>query len=352
MRYVISTILCTLLALISCFASANERPDPLVALGEVEQAEIAEQMWVPGTVVSRFDSRLTTEVSGVVKRIAEVGERFKKGDTILLLDDAFLQLEKQQASASIKSFDTRVTLLERQLIRLEKLGKNASLDALEAKEAELMMAKQELEQAKITFQRIALQLEKTQLVAPFDGTIVERYKQVGEFSQTNAPAVRLVSLDDLEVRANAPLSHTQFNQVGDDVFIANKEGRFSSKVRALVPVGDELSRTMEVRVSLSDRSLPIGTAVRVSLASSAKHNALTVHRDALILRQDKVYVNVVQDDLTVKQVTVTPGSGFNELIEVKGELTLGAKVAIRGSEMLRDGAKVRVKSTDNLVALR
>lgn len=352
MRYVISTIICAVLTLLSCFATANERPDPLVALSDVEQAEIAEQMWVPGTVVSRFDSRLTTEVSGVVKRIAEVGERFKKGDTILLLDDAFLQLEKQQASASIKSFSTRVSLLERQLTRIEKLGKNASLDALEAKEAELMMAMQELEQAKISLQRIVLQLDKTKLIAPFDGTIVERYKQVGEFSQTNSPAVRLVSLDDLEVRANAPLSHTQFNKVGDSVLIANKDMRFSSTLRALVPVGDELSRTMEVRASLTEQSLPIGSAVRVSLASSAKHNALTVHRDALILRQDKVYVNVVTDDLTVKQVTVVPGSGFNDFIEVKGELVLGEKVAIRGSEMLKEGAKVRVKSSEQLFAVR
>ena len=344
--------ICLLIAFFTCLLSANERPDPLVAVSDVEQAEIAEQMWVPGTVVSRFDSRLSTEVSGVVKHVAEVGEHFKQGDTILQLDDAFLQLEKQQAMASTSRLETRVSLLERQLARIEKLGKNASLDALEAKEADLMMAQQELEQAKITTERIALQLEKTKLVAPFDGTIVARYKQVGEFSQTNSPAVRLVSLDNLEVRANAPLTHTQFNRVGDSVVIANKQKRFSSTVRALVPVGDELSRTMEVRIPLSDKNLPIGTAVRVSLASSDKHTALTVHRDALILRQDKVYVNVINDELKVKQVTVTPGSGFNDYIEVKGELALGDKVAVRGSEMLRDGAKVRLKQTESLVALR
>ena len=90
MKYAIHYIFCLLIAFFACLLGANERPAPLVAVSEVEQAEIAEQVWVPGTVVSRFDSRLTTEVSGVVKHIAEVGEHFKQGEIILQLDDAFL----------------------------------------------------------------------------------------------------------------------------------------------------------------------------------------------------------------------------------------------------------------------
>ena len=341
-------------ALVSHNVIANDapkRPAPLVAVSEVEQAEIAEQAWVPGTVVSRFDSRLSTEVAGVVKWVAEVGEEFEKGDVVLKLDDAFLQLELQQANATISRLETRVSLLQKQQQRLTKLGKNAALDALDEKAADLEMAQQELLQAELAVKRIELQLTKTALRAPFSGTVVERYKQVGEYSQLNNATVRLVSMNNLEVKANAPLNHTQFNRIGDTVVVRQKGTQLESKIRALIPVGDERSRTMEVRIALNNHTLPIGSAVRVSLASSESHQALTVHRDALVLRHDKVYVNVIDDELKATQVTVIPGSGFYDYIEVKStQLKAGQKVAVRGSENLRDGATVRLKESKQLTA--
>lgn len=329
---------------VSTYAADTTPPATLVVVSDVEQEQIAEQTWIPGTVVSRFDSRLTTEVSGVIKWVAQVGDKVNQGDVILKLDDAFLQLEQQQADANVSQLKTRVALLKRQQQRLEKLGKNAAQDSLDAKEADLAMAEQDLLQAKISLQRIELQLAKTSLRAPFNGTVVERFKQVGEFSQSSHVALRLVSLQDLEVKANAPLEHNQFNNIGDDVVIWQKSNQIHSTIRALIPVGDERSRTMEVRVDLAGSAVPIGSAVRVSIASSKSHQALTVHRDALILRQDKVYVNVIDEALTNKHVLVTPGSGFYDYIEVSGDLQVGQQVVVRGAENLRDGEKVRFKT--------
>ena len=345
MKLLLNSILLGLcITSVSTIAADAPPPATLVVVSDVEQEQIAEQTWIPGTVVSRFDSRLTTEVSGVIKWVAQVGDKVSKGDVILKLDDAFLQLEQQQADATVSQLKTRVALLKRQQQRLEKLGKNAAQDSLDAKEADLAMAEQDLLQAQISLQRIELQLAKTSLRAPFTGTVVERFKQVGEFSQSSTVALRLVSLQDLEVKANAPLEHNQFNHIGDEVVIWQKSNQIHSTIRALIPVGDERSRTMEVRVDLADHTLPIGSAVRVSIASSESHQALTVHRDALILRQDKVYVNVIDNELNNKQVTVIPGSGFYDYIEVSGDLQVGQQVVIRGAENLRDGEKVRLKT--------
>ena len=345
MKLLLNSILLGLcITSVSTVAADAPPPATLVVVSDVEQEQIAEQTWIPGTVVSRFDSRLTTEVSGVIKWVAQVGDKVNQGDVILKLDDAFLQLEQQQADANVSQLKTRVALLKRQQQRLEKLGKNAAQDSLDAKEADLAMAEQDLLQAKISLQRIELQLAKTSLRAPFTGTVVERFKQVGEFSQSSHVALRLVSLQDLEVKANAPLEHNQFNNIGDEVVIRQKANQIHSTIRALIPVGDERSRTMEVRVDLAGSAVPIGIAVRVSIASSKSHQALTVHRDALILRQDKVYVNVIDNELNNKQVTVTPGSGFYDYIEVTGDLQVGQQVVVRGAENLRDGEKVRLKT--------
>lgn len=340
------------LVLCASVCMANDKPAPLVAVSEVTQAQISEQVWIPGTVVSRYDARLTTEVSGVIKWVAEAGEQFKKGDVLLKIDDAFLQLAHQQAQANKKRLQTRVALYKRQQQRLTKLGDNAALDALDEKAAELDMAEQELVQAKVDLKRIELQITKTALTAPFDGTVVERYKQVGEFSQTSTNALRLVSMNNLEVKANAPLEHNQFNQVNDRVLIKQKSHRIESQIRALIPVGDEQSRTMEMRIKLNDQKLPIGSAVRVSIASSETHQALTVDRDALILRQDQIYVNVIDEALKNRQVNVELGSGFDQYIEVKGALQAGENVAIRGAENLKTGDTVRLMNDKTLTAKR
>jgi multidrug efflux pump subunit AcrA (membrane-fusion protein) len=80
----------------------------------------------------------------------------------------------------------------------------------------------------------------------------------------------------------------------------------------------------------------------VSLPSSAARTAVTVPRDALVLRQNRSYVLRVTRSNTVEELDVTPGVGVDDSVEVRGALSPGDRLVVRGGERLTPGQAVRV----------
>jgi len=80
----------------------------------------------------------------------------------------------------------------------------------------------------------------------------------------------------------------------------------------------------------------------VSLPSAAVHTAVTVPRDVLVIRQNHSYVLRVKRANAVEELDVTPGAGVEDSVEVRGNLSPGDRLVIRGGERLAAGQAVRV----------
>ena len=323
-------------------AAADEAPATKVRVEQAQLQEVAEHIWVPGTVVSRHDARVATEVSGRIRWTAEIGQSFKQGDVLVKLEDELIRLTLMDDQANVKRLSARVGLLKKQLKRLQRIADSTAKDDVDEKSAALAMAEQELAQAEIAVRRARYQLSLTQVKAPFDGTVVERIQQVGEYSQQGSDVLRIVDMNHLEVRVAAPLSAASHVAAGMAVDVRDRRREVVMPVRTLVPVGDDRSRMMELRIDLEPGHWPVGSAVRVGLPNSESHQALTVHRDALVLRKDQIYLFVVDEEHQARRVDVTLGIGFKQFIVVTGELTAGDQVIVRGAERLRPGQKVDV----------
>lgn len=340
-----SAITSGFLILLSAHSHAEEDTKPAVKVS-VEQAvkqDVAEHIWVPGTVVSRNDARLATEVAGRIHHIAEIGDTFKKGDVLVELDDQLIQLALLDEQANVKRLVARVQLLSKQLQRLTKIADNAAVDDVDEKTAALAMARQELARAKIAERRGQYLLSQTRLKAPFDGTVVQRLQQPGEFSTQGGNVLRIVDMNNLEVKVAAPLTSAAHIQSGISVEVKDTIRSVINQVRTLVPVGDDRSRMMELRVSLEPGQWPVGSPVRVGLPNSAFHTAMTVPRDALVLRKNNTYLFVVDEEQLAQRIDVTLGIGVQDYIEVQGDVQEGDRVITRGAERLEAGQKVAVK---------
>jgi len=112
-------------------------------------------------------------------------------------------------------------------------------------------------------------------------------------------------------------------------------------LRAIVPVGDIASRTIEVRLVLPAGAGLVGDAAKVFIPSAQPHNVLAVPRDALVLREDNTYIFKVDKKSQAQRVAVEIGSEEGPLVEVKGMIGPGENVIVRGAERLEAGQKVR-----------
>jgi multidrug efflux pump subunit AcrA (membrane-fusion protein) len=123
------------------------------------------------------------------------------------------------------------------------------------------------------------------------------------------------------------------------------EGRSTiANPRAIVPIGDQLSRTVELRVALNAGDGVVGDAAKVFVPSAIPRDVLAVPRDALVLREDNTYVFKVTQKNVAVRVAVETGSEDGALVEVHGAIAPGERVIVRGAERLEAGQKVRATS--------
>lgn len=324
---------------------AQQEGGPTI-LVEVEKSKselVAEQVWVSGTVISRSDASISSEVAGKVIWIADVGDVVKEGQVLAKIDDKLLSLERKQHAANVLKLESRVRLLERKYDRLSAMlqSNSASQDEFEELESEHEIAIQDLAQAKLDLAQTEHMLSLSEVRAPFTALVVDRMQTEGEYSNIGQQLLRIVDTTNIEVSLRAPLSTIAFVNKGMEVEVKDSARSLQKPVRTLVPVGNELSRMMEIRVALNAEDFPIGGAVRVALPSSEYHKAVTVPRDALVLRESGMYIYTVNEEDVAEQVPVLTGVGAGERIEVIGTVNSNMSVIIRGAERVRAGQKVK-----------
>ncbi|MBV1900800.1 MAG: efflux RND transporter periplasmic adaptor subunit, partial [Kordiimonadaceae bacterium] len=323
-------------------------PPALVEVADAKNEMMAPQIFMPGTIVSRNDSRIAAEITGRVLWVASEGALVEEGDIIAKLDAQIITLNVARNKSQITRLEARVKYEKSNLKRTADLAKtqHVSTSQLEEAESSLIMTEQELEQARIALAQSEINLSRTKVRAPFPGRVVARLAQIGEYATPGRQIIRLVDTQHLEISAQAPVKLA--NILSDNLTVSLRRGTMviDAKIRALVPVGNAISRTMEIRVSIPEGShYVVGSAVQVGLPSSAPEQVVSIPRDALVLRREGTFVFRIKDDNTAERLLVRTGSATGSFVAVKGGITGGDRVVVRGGERLRPGQAVKFKSS-------
>lgn len=348
--------------IVACLLSANlwaqqERPEPPPVLVQVDEARaeaITRLTWVPGTVMSQTDSDIASEVDGRITWVASVGDVIQAGEVLAKIDDTRLQITLNQNKSNILQWHSQVEMLQNRLKRYRNLEaqNNTSRGELEEVVADLENARQELQKAELEKEFTEYQISQSQVKAPFSALVVERLQMPGEYTGVGQNIIRVVNPNQVEVQVKAPLTVLPYIESGMTVSVSDRNNVVSEQVRAIVPVGNEGSRMMELRIQLQPGDFPIGSAVRVAVPSSHQHEGVTIPRDALVLRKSGTYVYQLNQDNEAQQIKVETGVGMGDRIEVFGELDPAGLVVVRGAERLRPGQKVRHEWTDGTLTVK
>jgi RND family efflux transporter MFP subunit len=330
-------------ALATSLASA-QAPESVVELSTVTERGSNSVLRLPGTVISKRDADISAELNGRLNWVAEVGDTVEKGEAVAIIDDHLLKLQLRNNEAQIKRISADIDYNKRQIERLQRLAEqnNMAKSELDLVESRLKMLVQDRTIAEVSRDRTLYDIERTEVSAPFSGIVVSREMTVGEYTSPGAALVRLVDTGELEISVNAPLRVARFNQSGTEVQIESDEQQVLTAIRSVIPVGDSRSRMMEVRIELQSGFWQIGEAVTVELANGVSEVSLSVPRDALVLRNNEVFVYTISEDNKAVKVPVIAGAGRGQNIAISGELFAGDPVVVRGAESLRDGQAVRV----------
>ena len=313
------------------------------------QRTLAPTASITGSVISRDDARIAAEVEGKLLWLAEVGTPVEVGDVVARLEPRLLQVALTQAEASVARLEAELSLRERELERTEELAltQNVSATLLDERRAGRTMVRHQLAEARAQQERARGDLDRTELRAPFAGHVTERLAALGEYVFVGGQVLRLVDTRQREVVLPVPIAQIGFVAAGDSLDVLVGDGSMRSlPVRTVVPVGDEVSRMVEMRLDAAETPWIVGTPVKVSLPSGPAVDTVAVPRDALIERGGSASIFKVAADGTAVQVPADIVTTVGLWVGLGSGVEAGEAVIVRGAERLSPGQSVVATARD------
>ena len=324
------------------FADEEEKAH-LVTVAVAKTEQVSPTIWLPGNVISRQNSPISAEQTGALLWIVDVGTQVEKGQLLATIDNRHLKLQLARQQAQVKQHQADVDYLIKQKARLSTLKQmnNTSVSEFERVIKDLVIASNEVIALDMQVKQTELDIEKTQITAPFSGNISQRFAHIGELITQGRPLVQLVDTTHLDIKISAPLSIASFIKADAKVMVKWQDKLIELPVRTWSQAGDQSSRTFDVRLAADGLTLISGSAVTVSLPKQSSKEATLVPRDALVLREKETFVLTIDDQRQAKKVNVIVGQGVGQWVSILGALGSGDEVIVRGGERLQEGDKVR-----------
>lgn len=243
----------------------------------------------------------------------------------------------------LRSAEEAVRLAEENL-RSARAAKE--LDVLLNQQVEAARAAVRSAQAQVDLAR--KQIEDARIKAPFSGRISGNPAQPGTVLGPGSPVARIVGGEGIYFQGEVPEGKLGFVTVGQtlQVTIDALGGRtFSGRVAAIDPAGQELGRIFRVRITIdqTDPAMKPGMFARGNMVTRRVEDAVVVPRAAIRQDGEKSFVFRAVDNRAVR-TEVGLGISTDGLQQVTG-IPAGAKVVVRGSQAVFDGAKLAIEST-------
>ncbi len=321
-----------------------------------------------GEVRPRTDINLTAEVAGRIVQTSDafvIGGAFVDGDLLVKIEDADYKAAVAGAKARVAQAEEllRREEAESDLARkdYEALGRDTDPSELTLRMPQLAQARAAYAAAKADYSAAMLDLERTEIRAPFDGRVRERSAGVGQFISPGAPIGRIFSTDVAEIRL--PLTDADLAKLGLSIAYVETENDPGPPVVLSASFGGAFHE-WDARIARTDGAidpatrqigaiavvddpygagsddgapLAMGLFVDARIKGRPIENATVLPRTALYGR-DIVYVIKSDDTLEERKVAVV--SADRDTITISGGVASGERVVTSPLRGAKGGDKV------------
>ena len=309
--------------------------DHLVASVAVERAATTSSHERPGSLRHRRQVRLFSQEEG---RITELdvfeGDMVREGEVLVALEDDLLQAELDKTRATLAQAELDVGRLE------DLVSKRAASDA------ELSQARTAVAVARGDVRLLETRLAFTRIPAPFDGVVIERLVEPGDFVSKNTHLLTVADPASLVAEVYASELILPRMKVGDPAQLridALGAAVFQARILRIHPSLEQTSRQGIVELTLEDPppGVKAGQFVRVMLETAAVERLLVPFR-ALRRDRDGEFVWLITDQDQASRRKVRSGLQMADRIEILEGLAPGDRIVTRGFLGLSEGKTVKV----------
>jgi membrane fusion protein, multidrug efflux system len=316
----------------------KNRKATLITTSSVEKKNFEHYLEVSGGVLSRRNVLISAENMGSINRIlAKEGFDVKKGQLIISMDTELYQRSLDQLQTE---YSLAKTMFEKQS-NLWKQNIGTEVQYLESKNRKESLENQ--------IANVKTQIEKSQIRAPFDGTIEAVMVREGEMAQMGSPLVRIVNHRDMYVKADLSESYVGNFKKGDSVSILfpSINRTIESTISSIGQVIDEKNRTfaVEAMLPLTDFTIKPNLIVTLKIMDHKIADAVVVPSKLIQRDNHGEFVFIAEmdgDELVARKVQVERGMTYKNYTVINDGLRGAETLINEGFRDVADGTKLKV----------
>ena len=323
-------------------SAPNAAPPPSVVVVRVVPAPLRNVVDFLGQLVARESVIVKPEISGVIESV-----EFQEGQTVAR-DDVLFRLRREEQLARLRVAVAEASLAKEVYQRTEKLKKRDVSSA-----AQLDRAAAELEVARANVELARVNLARTEIRAPFDGVVGERYVSPGdrvspgERNENVSGLVRLDSIEVLELVFTLPERALPLARTGIPVSLSvapYPDASFSGEIFFVSPTFNPDTRRVLVKalVPNPDGRLRPGLFATIRAEIARRDDALVVPEAAVVQDIDGAFIWRLSPEHIAERVPIRIGLRRGGRVEILAGLTPGDTIVSVGTHKVSEGMEVRI----------
>ncbi len=335
-----ATIQADLAKIEAALATLNVRKEEaLVSVATLKDTVFNHYLDIQGSVNTKENILIQPEMPGTLVSLnVKAGQRVSKGQLLARVDDGG---SSQQVASLETQYQLAKTTFERQKnLWSQKIG--SEIQYLQA-QTQMLSLQRSVAQAKAM-------LSKTEIRAPFSGTIDEVFVERGQVVSAGPQGLmRIVNLNNMYVSTSIPESYIGKLKVGTqvDVFLTSLNKNYKGKVRQIGNFINPNNRSFGIEVSIPnpENLLRPNQVAKLKVIDYTVKNAIVVPSN--VIQEDGkgnqfVFVATNSDGktATAKKAMVTIGKSSDNVTEILSGLSANDIIVIEGVNTISEGMKL------------
>src|SRR3989337_4195630 len=222
-------------------------PPANVVVSNVTSGFIAPEGEFTGTVYYQEVSDVASEVSGIAEEVSfEEGQRVKKGDVLVVISSELLDKTIQSAKAKYEQVLPDLENERKNLERAETLFREQLLSeqAYDEQRFKVTGLEKQALSLKAEVERLDVELSKKAVKSPFDGIVIKRHIETGEWLSPGTAVASIGKDDYADVIAEVPEYVLSYVKKGMNARVITGGREITGKVFSIVPRGNVETRTI------------------------------------------------------------------------------------------------------------
>jgi multidrug efflux system membrane fusion protein len=319
----------------------NAQPLISVRVRDQKAKNINRNLTINGRTAPSRIVTIKAETDGRVMKIgAKRGEKISMGSLLV-------QLSERDRFANLAESEAIVKQREVEFLGQKKLANDNLVS-----EIKLQEAVSNLEKAKTQLIRASLDIDFMNIKSPFEGSLQDRYVEIGDFVKSGDNIATIIDDKTLIVKAEISENDVKFLKVGDLGLAKLSTGQeIQGIIRYIAPAAQESTRTFNIELKLKNDKGALRAGVSTQLIISAEEVTAHLVSPALLSLNDEgiIGIKIIEEKNKVKFIPADIVLASDEGVYIAG-LPFTSTIITVGQGYVKSGMRVNLISESDTEA--